>query len=68
MNPHLVQALQQAGMNARLYDAHSDDFSLSQLEVGRYQSFTISQWTLEHFDHTAAAMRKLWRALRPASE
>ena len=61
VNPHLVQALQQAGMNARLYDAYSDDFSLSQLEVGRYESFTISH-VLEHFDDTAAVMRKLWRA------
>ena len=48
-------------MNARLYDAYSDDFSLSQLEVGRYESFTISH-VLEHFDDTAAVMRKLWRA------
>ena len=61
VNPHLVQTLQQTGMNARLYDAYSDDFSLSQLEVGRYESFTISH-VLEHFDDTAAVMRKLWRA------
>src|SRR5438270_12438866 len=64
VNPHLVQALQQAGMNARLYDAYSADFSLSQVEVGRYELFTISH-VPEHFDDTAAVIRKLWPGCAP---
>jgi hypothetical protein len=61
VNPHLVQALQQQGLNARLYDARSDNFSLSQLEAGRYESFSISH-VLEHFDDATSAVHKLWRA------
>ena len=61
VNPHLVEALRREGFDARLYDAYSDDFSLSQLESGRYRAFTISH-VLEHFDDTPAVMRKLWRA------
>ncbi len=61
VNPHLVQALQQAGMDARLYDGSSDDFSLSGLDSGRYKSLVISH-VLEHFDDTAQMMHKLWRA------
>lgn len=61
VNPHLVEALLQEGMDARLYAAGSDDFSLSSLETGRYHSFAISH-VLEHFGDAAAVMRKLWRA------
>jgi SAM-dependent methyltransferase len=61
VNPHLVQALQGGGMNARFYDASSDDFSLSGLDAGRYKSLVISH-VLEHFDDTEQVMHKLWRA------
>ena len=61
VNPYLVEALCKEGLDARFYDAYTDDFSLSRLEVGRYQSFTISH-VLEHFEDTPAVMRKLWRA------
>jgi 2-polyprenyl-3-methyl-5-hydroxy-6-metoxy-1,4-benzoquinol methylase len=61
VNPHLVEALRQEGFDARLYDAYSDDFSLSSLESGRYRAFTISH-VLEHFDDTPAVMHKLWAA------
>lgn len=61
VNPHLVDALRKGGLDARLYDAYGDDFSLSSLEGGRYGSFTISH-VLEHFDDPAAVMHKLWRA------
>jgi SAM-dependent methyltransferase len=61
VNPHLVKALQQAGMNARYYDAMADDFSLSELEAGCYKALIISH-VLEHFEDSAAVMRKLWRA------
>jgi SAM-dependent methyltransferase len=61
INPHLVRALQDEGVNARLYDAMSDDFSLSSLEPNFYQSLVISH-VLEHFPDSASVMRKIWRA------
>ena len=61
VNPHLVEALQQRGLDARYYDAYADDFSLLLLAGGRFESFVISH-VLEHFDDTSAVMRKLWRA------
>ena len=61
VNPHLVEALRNEGLDARLSDAYADDFSLSLLEGGRYESFTISH-VLEHFGDSALVMRKLWRA------
>lgn len=61
VNPHLVEALRNEGLDARLYDAYADDFSLSLLEGGRYESFTISH-VLEHFGDSASVMHKLWRA------
>lgn len=61
VNPHLVQALQQRGLDARYYDAYADDFSLSLLAGKQFKSFVISH-VLEHFDDTSAVMHKLWRA------
>ena len=63
VNPHLVEALRQGGMDVRLYDAAADDFSLSPLEPNRYRSLVISH-VLEHFSDTAQVMHKLWGACR----
>lgn len=61
INPVLVAALRARGLDVRSYDAVSDDFALTEFDVGRYQSLMISH-VLEHFSDAASVMRKMWRA------
>lgn len=58
VNPVLVDDLRSRGMDVRLYDASSDNFSFFGLEAGRYRTFVASH-VLEHFADAATVLRRI---------
>jgi SAM-dependent methyltransferase len=63
INPCLVQALRSEGLHVELYDAGNDDFGLSPIAAGRYNTLVMAH-VLEHFAEAAEILRKLLRSCK----
>ncbi|MEP6939680.1 MAG: methyltransferase domain-containing protein [Rudaea sp.] len=61
INPVLVEQVRRMGLDVVAYDAFSDDFGFTGFAQDHYKSLVISH-VLEHFDDSAAVMRKMWRS------
>lgn len=61
INPALVRQVRAMGLDVVAYDAFADDFAFSGFAQDHYKSLVISH-VLEHFDDSAAIMRKMWRS------
>jgi len=58
INPHLIEALSKEGLKVIDYDAVGDDFALSPIVVGKFQTLVMSH-VLEHFAEADRVLRKL---------
>ncbi|MEH6814116.1 MAG: class I SAM-dependent methyltransferase [Motiliproteus sp.] len=63
VNPRLVDALREQGLNAQCYDPEQDQLSFSELPVGKYQTFIMSH-VLEHFDNAAVGLRTVLKSCK----
>jgi SAM-dependent methyltransferase len=63
INPVLVEALREEGLNVIHYDADRDRFSLAGLPEHRYSTFIMAH-VLEHFSDAAAVLRTLLYSCR----
>ena len=61
INPVLVDALRNKGLNVLHYDPGRDGFSLGQLAGQRYSTFIMAH-VLEHFSDASAVLRRLLSA------
>jgi hypothetical protein len=63
VNPFLVEALQNAGLNVQQYDFEEDQLSLRCLQVSRYQTLVMAH-VLEHMADAANFLRVLLASCR----
>lgn len=61
INPYLIEALMKEGLDVVDYDAVKDDFALSPIPVGRFETLVMSH-VLEHFAQADQILRKLLRS------
>lgn len=57
VDPHLVGALREMGLNAQRYDTN-DDFSFIDIAPGHYKTFVMAH-VLEHFDDADKVLRRI---------
>lgn len=60
INPYLVEQLNAEGLPVLDYNAAQDDFALSPIPVGQYETLVMSH-VLEHFDNAHEVVRRLLR-------
>jgi SAM-dependent methyltransferase len=60
INPHLVEQLKAEGLPVLDYNAALDDFALTPIPVGQYETLVMSH-VLEHFDNAHEVVRRLLR-------
>jgi hypothetical protein len=63
INPHLVAALRQVGLNVLEYKHDVDQLSLRDIPVGQYRTLVMAH-VLEHFSDAAGHLRKLLASCR----
>jgi len=63
LNPHLIRALTEAGLDVRAARGDISDFDLASLEVGGYSNLVIAH-VLEHLDDPLSALSRLLIACR----
>ncbi len=60
INPHLVEQLRAEGLPVLDYNAALDDFALTPIPVGQYETLVMSH-VLEHFENAHEVVRRLLR-------
>lgn len=58
VNPDLVEALRDRGLDANQYDTATDQLCFSDVPEGRFTTFIMSH-VLEHFDEAADGLRRI---------